>query len=57
MTGEYDGDGSASTKGDGGVEVGKNWGCHGREVILNINHQQGTCLWIWVSFPNLVLLI
>ncbi|KEH40942.1 hypothetical protein MTR_1g037840 [Medicago truncatula] len=23
-----------------GVEVGKNWGCHGIEVVLNINDQR-----------------
>lgn len=39
---EYDGDRSASTEGDCGVEVSENWGCHGREVVLHIDDQQCT---------------
>lgn len=42
MAREYDGDGSASTDDDVGVDVGKNRGCHGIEVVLHIDDQQFT---------------
>lgn len=34
---EDHGDGGASAEGDGGVEVGEDWGCHGREVVLHVD--------------------
>jgi len=35
---EDDGDGGVSAEVNGGVEVGKDWGDHGGEVVLHVDH-------------------